>query len=261
MLGQENLVEKIKRYSLDEFPHTLLLEGNKGSGKHMLLDIISNHLKLPLLEITDKLDLESISGYYLRSEPYIYIIDSDKISIKNQYSILKFIEEPLNNSFIILLTSNRYKLLDTIRNRCRILAMNKYTKDVLSDIFPDVDPKIISFCETPGDVLILKNFDLIKEEEFVEKVIYKSDIANFSNMFKISEHIALNNETDKLPLPIFFKLLKMKILLDIKIEDNSNLFKKYIIVEEYFNKSFLPNIDNKYLLDNFLINFWRSSRQ
>ena len=61
--------------------------------------------------------------------PKIYIIDSSTISIKEQNIILKFVEEPLKNSYIIILKNS--KLLPTILNRCQKWKFEAYSKEEL----------------------------------------------------------------------------------------------------------------------------------
>ena len=73
MIGQINLINKLNKYSIDTFPRTTLLIGDKGSGKHLICDYISkNILKLPLYELKD-LSNELITEINLSSNPYIYI--------------------------------------------------------------------------------------------------------------------------------------------------------------------------------------------
>ncbi|HAX74203.1 MAG TPA: DNA polymerase III subunit delta', partial [Firmicutes bacterium] len=55
--------------------------------------------------------------------PKIYIIEeSDKMSVSAANSLLKFLEEPMPNTYAILLTDNKQKLLPTIRSRSVILS-------------------------------------------------------------------------------------------------------------------------------------------
>ena len=53
IIGQEALCERIDRYSLDTFPHTLMLVGSKGSGRHSLCNYVANKFNLITVDITD----------------------------------------------------------------------------------------------------------------------------------------------------------------------------------------------------------------
>lgn len=56
----------------------------------------------------------------------VYIIkEADKLNLAAANSILKFLEEPEDNIVAILLTKNRYQIIDTILSRCQIIALKK----------------------------------------------------------------------------------------------------------------------------------------
>ena len=59
IVGQDNLIKKLNNYTLDTFPHSIILSGEEASGKHMISNYISeNILKLPLIDISDKINSE-----------------------------------------------------------------------------------------------------------------------------------------------------------------------------------------------------------
>lgn len=54
----------------------------------------------------------------------IYIIkDAEKLNSSSANTILKFLEEPEDGIIAVLLTKNRYQVLDTILSRCQILSL------------------------------------------------------------------------------------------------------------------------------------------
>ena len=58
----------------------------------------------------------------------VYIIkEADKLNLAAANSILKFLEEPEDNIVAILLTKNRYQIIDTILSRCQIIALKRKT--------------------------------------------------------------------------------------------------------------------------------------
>ena len=61
----------------------------------------------------------------IESEKRVYIINhAEKLNIAAANSILKFLEEPESNIIAILITDNRYQLLDTIVSRCQIVSFH-----------------------------------------------------------------------------------------------------------------------------------------
>ena len=76
LIGQDKLIQKIDKFTLDTLPRTILLEGLKGSGRHTLINYISNKLNMPVQDISNDLTLETIEEINTRVHPYVYIIDT-----------------------------------------------------------------------------------------------------------------------------------------------------------------------------------------
>ena len=111
MIGQANLLEKINSYTLDTFPHSVLLLGDKGCGKHLLCSEIAKKLELNIVDITENISAEFIDNIYRSCTPNLYVVDLSKFLFdKEQNVLLKFVEEPLTNAFVILLAESRYKI-------------------------------------------------------------------------------------------------------------------------------------------------------
>lgn len=257
---QDKLLQIIDKYTLDSFPRSIILEGKKGSGKHLIVNYICEHLHLTYMDITKNLDFESITSYYLNNEPIIYVIDSSQISEKNQNSILKFLEEPLKNAYIIILTVNKYNLLPTILNRCQIYCLANYTKENLSHFIANTSDNnfILNIAETPGELNSLSNINISNEIEFCLKMISKIDKATFPNALTLSKHIAFNNEQNLIDLSLFVRILKFVILDEIK--KGNDYFKTYELTQKLYKDLDIPNIDKKYLFENYLSNLWYYSR-
>lgn len=67
----------------------------------------------------------------------IYVIEeADKLNIAAANTLLKFLEEPADDIIAILLTKNRYKLLDTILSRCQVLTIgsDNFNYDYIEDV-------------------------------------------------------------------------------------------------------------------------------
>lgn len=63
----------------------------------------------------------------VESDVRVYIINhADKMNPSAANSILKFLEEPEPNIIAILITDNRYQLLDTIISRCQIVSFHNF---------------------------------------------------------------------------------------------------------------------------------------
>jgi len=69
---------------------------------------------------------EEFSKVSLESNRKVYIINEcEKMNAQASNSILKFLEEPVDNIVAILVTNNINKVLKTIISRCQLISLNK----------------------------------------------------------------------------------------------------------------------------------------
>ena len=69
-----------------------MLVGDAGSGKHLICDYIASKFNLLIDNISDRLTLETIEDAATRVSLCLYIIESNKITVKEENTILKFLE-------------------------------------------------------------------------------------------------------------------------------------------------------------------------
>ena len=197
----------------------------------------------------------------IESEYKVYIInDADLITTQGQNALLKTLEEPPHYAIIILITSNYYGLLDTIRSRSQRLNFNKLeNEDVLKyinehNIDIDIKQDLILFLingrigyieKIKNDVDIindlyelisdLKNIDLIElytfEKDFLE---YKDNIENILDYM----------------INIYAYILKNERNINISIIEKSI---EYI---EKCKKNIKGNINFEIAIDNLFQNLW-----
>ena len=103
MIGQDRLLKELKSFDLYSLPHSMMFIGEDGCGKHVLANEISSYYGLSLYDISENIDFETISGIYEKTLEGIYLIDLSNATEREQNVILKFLEEPLDNSYIIIL--------------------------------------------------------------------------------------------------------------------------------------------------------------
>ena len=138
MVGQDKLVAKLKSYSLTTLPHTIMLLGDSGCGKHTLVKELAEYLGLDVIDISNTISLDAILEINSRPIPTIYTIDCSLITERHQNIILKFLEEPSQYAYIFLLCTSKSMLLPTIINRCMIYEFEPYTRDVLSQFLTEL---------------------------------------------------------------------------------------------------------------------------
>ncbi len=257
IIGQEravNLLENALREN--RLAHTLLFSGPEGTGKKLCAVTLAGELNCPeaepgagacgkcascrqisgythpdvkvivpegkaeeiridkIRELRRELHLKPVKGKYK-----IFIInDSEKLNEESSNALLKVLEEPPENSVIILLSSDPSYLLPTIVSRCRIVKFRRLsaveTEKVLEknpDIPADRRRLLAKLSEgSPGNALSLFQNGLEKRAEIL-KWISKSPAVDIDDILKEGEEKTGLNAGDpgqrRANLLIFFDIL------------------------------------------------------
>lgn len=251
--GQEKICNQIDKLTLDSFPRSLMLVGPKGAGKHLIVEYIANKFNLQVIDITTTLDQESIEELYNRVEPYLYIIQANELSVKEENTILKFVEEPLKNSYIILLAETDIGILPTILNRCQIWYLQNYTKEFLKT-FVTTNDYVLDIATTPGQVISLCNTSFDDMLQLADKIIDKIHIASVANTLTLSDKIGFKNETDKYDVKLFVDILLQRIVECCRKSTETRYTSAYMLTSELKKKLAVKNLDYKAQFEKYLIN-------
>ena len=250
-IAQDEVVSFILQNSVDTFPQVTLLSGMAGSGRHTVCSFIGEQYKLPVEEITTK-----IEGIELEAYPKVYIIDLDKVSQSVENALLKILEEPPVASLFILICSNESKVLHTLKNRCYILKLAPYTKEVLRTFLTDsTKGEVLKYADTPGEVVTWEPFDIEEIHKMSQTLIEKIEAATVQNVLSICSKISFDdNEVNKIPLKLFIKVVLEDAANQARICKSS---KRFVYIYKMFNQLLadmsIPNISKDRLLRNALI--------
>ena len=193
--------------------------------------------KEQILDLQEKLMTKSTED-----RPRIYIIkEADKLNKYAANSLLKFLEEPEGNMIAILVTDNRYKVLETIRSRCQIYSLYNVNRNESIENIEEVINIIKVFEEDKKEAIAylpvaLEN-DYRNKDYWVDIfssmiIIYENAIRKRENIdsfedYEILDEINKNNDLDKI-------IHKIDVLFDIvnKLQFNLNvsmMLDKFII--------------------------------
>ena len=160
----------------------------------------------------------------------IYIIkEADKLNESAANTILKFLEEPSDNIVAILVTTNRYKMLETIISRCQILSIDSISNEIN---YNDEIVDLIHFiCD--GDALFI-NYSEILERILPDKIVALKTLKTVQELFV---QYLTNSDNSSLK----------KYLNKLSVE---KIVKYSLIIEEYLKK-LEYNVNYKLWLDSF----------
>ena len=150
-VGHSSLIENFKnRCSNGNLSHAQLISGEDGIGKSILAEILGklilngdlNREYVDIInykpskasfgvddvrEIIDEVNKKPFEG----DKKVIIIHQGNKLTIQAQNALLKTIEEPPTEVYIIILCESLELILDTIKSRCEIYKLTPLTKDEL----------------------------------------------------------------------------------------------------------------------------------
>ena len=263
MVGQKNLIKVLSRYTIDTFPRSSLFLGERGSGRHTLVEYLGKDiLNIPVEDITEKLSEDFISYIYRSVLPFIYIINVDALTEKEQNVMLKLIEEPPVQAFMILICENRNNLLDTIYNRCFVFEMEPYSEEELASfIEEDTDDALVLMAlRTPGKILNTNLSNLMAVKDLCETIADKIQLANFSNTLTIVNKINYKDEYNKFDLNIFLDLLVFTLFNKYLKENNEKVLNMYLCAINERKKLIDSRLNKEVFMQHFLTKLWKVSR-
>lgn len=254
--GQEKLCQRVDRLTLDTMPRTLLLLGEYGSGKHLLTKYIGDKFQLEIEDISDILTLETIDMITTRVSPKIYLIEGSKLTPKNENVILKFLEEPLKNAFIVVTSESKQGIIPTVLNRCQVWELSTYSVELLRTFIDSQDEDndiLLKLADTPGKIMEYQHYPIKDMLDLSRKIFNNMARANFANVLTLSRFVAFKNEKDKFDFNLFLDVL-LEVSLDNCRLNFPNSIEIYKLTNALNNSKYTFNIDKKALFENYLIN-------
>lgn len=271
LLGQDSLKNYVNSLSLENCPHSILLCGAKGSGKHTFCQYLCDTTGMLYIDVkasigNDKLSTKGYSASDLRDYlDYCYtcvdirclIIDYSDIDVKDSSVLLKFLEEPPKNVFIVILTEYPDYVLDTIKNRCRVLCMEPYTNEQLGEFCTCADELdvVLKYATAPGQVIELCRVGLqaVRSVEALCKNIFTQiQNASYSNILNIPETF-FSTSNQNFPFVVFLRILTTTIF-DM-INQSQIPFSYYdaaLLTFKFIDNCRNPRIDKRVELEHYL---------
>lgn len=256
--GQEVLINKINNLTLDDLPRSIIFQGRVGSGRHSLSRYIADKFNLQIEDISTCISLEKIEEINTSTFPKVYTIDSSIITVREQNILLKLLEEPLKNTYLIIMCINTHLLKPTIVNRCQIWNMQTYKDSQLlryiPDSYDDDRDKLLSISRTPGQVIANSNYRVSEIFELCGKIFDKIHVASIPNTLSISSKLSYkNSNTSEYSWDIFISAL-VQVAYENCLKNIPNSIQDYILTEKLYNDSYsIGNVDRRCLLENYLI--------
>ncbi|MCK4635949.1 MAG: hypothetical protein KAT32_03720 [Candidatus Moranbacteria bacterium] len=214
-------------------------------------------------EKNGKVKQKNISVSQIREAVRIFHLSADKkakiIIIKNahkmtvgaQNALLKTLEEPPENAFLILTTSEISNLLETIVSRCFKISFNLLEKEELQRI--SNDEELID--NAMGRPELLQK--IIADSEFSDWIKYSVEQlqglakSSMGEKIDLAEALSKKNKSD---LDIFLQVWIWRIRKAAHKTKQYNLLKFASRVENVFHELHLNNVNTRLLLEDLFLN-------
>lgn len=251
LVGFESLKSSLlSSYKSNKLHHAIIIDGKKGIGKasfakNLALEIL-NQSQPDLLIIAKEADKKEISVDKIRliadfvnqtsaaaKSKFIIIDSACQLNKSSSNALLKILEEPRDNNFLILISHNQNKILPTIKSRCQIIKAPPFSLENFTKI---LQSNVAKFSTTEIEFL-----SEICDNSPAQALKYGNDFSEFYELFLVS---LLNKKLDE-------KLIK-------KIADKNFSFDIFVTIIEFFlnrlTKCFSGTINNFYFTEaeNFL---------
>ncbi len=184
-----------------------------------------------------------------KSAKVLIIDDAHRMTIAAQNALLKSLEEPRDNRYIILVTHNTDRLLQTIQSRCFNLPFDMVGIDELDGNYDDEFLKDMG--GRPGFLERVKS-----DDDFRDIVIYARKQLQELAQKKVYERLDLASELSKKDdeyLNIFLNVWIYRIWAAAHKTKKFQLVKVADKVEMVLNKMQLTNVNKQLALEDLLL--------
>jgi len=271
MIGQTTILQKIDfAIAKNKFPRFLVIRGVKGSGKKELVKYIANKFECETLFFGTSVESirQLITTCYQQTKKLLYVItDAEKLSANAENALLKVVEEPPRNAYIIL-TINSDSLLATINSRATTICMAEYSRAELKQYAQDIlklktnIDELLDICDTPGELLTLSAINYNTVFDYCENVVNLIGKANIGSALRIALKIKLREKDEEnnelFNLDIFLKVLSH--IYYLRCQDSTGNTEKFMLNYTCWQyvfeaiKQINKNYNKQYIVDELILN-------
>lgn len=241
LISSQNLFDGHHARSMHNYPDLYIIDG-------FTQTINKDNIKA----IIEKLQLTPLDVCRVR---ILYIKNIENASKQSLNSLLKFIENPHADTYVIMTTHHIHNVLSTIRSRAieikvRPISKESLTNQLLSANYPKTTAQVVATFANNFEEAIL----LLKNEDFIK--LYKQVMDILTLVYNNPDHLiallteVINKKNYRLVLAIILSFTKdiIKIKDNLPIDNDQYHF----LIEKYANTTF-DYFQTFKLINQFLI--------
>lgn len=268
MIGQKKLLNIIdNQIESNQFPKFSILLGEIGQGKKRLSKHIANRIGCDLVLFGNKIEdvRNCIEMAYTQTEKILYVIDGfDEMSIGGKNALLKLIEEPPHNAYIVILVRLKENLLETIISRGQLYELEQYTTEELIEFLEkkgvDNTEKYLIVCDSPGSIEKALDSNIDDILDLSKRVVDYIDKVTLANLLKVTKEIKLKEKDNGYDAGLFLNSLQNQLFSRMKtekqLEERVKLVEFSGIVSKAKKDLFAKSLNKLMIIDQLLIGGW-----
>ena len=247
--NEDNKYDQTKLHINKENKSYKLIQNNSHPNFY-LIDVSEEKKTIDISQIRKMINYSNKSSF--NNNPRFVLIDNiENLNKNSTNALLKIVEEPNQNINFILIHNNEKNILPTLKSRCLLFKINfsfneciNIINSLLDDnIFDLINNDLISYYNTPGDIINLINFAkekkinlnefslkelleyLINNSYYKKNKLVKSLLINFIELYFLKEY---NKSSSKKSLLYIYHLFLDKIHNTEKFNlDEESLFLEF----------------------------------
>ena len=171
----EDLKYDSKNLTINKENRSFKLLLNDSHPNFYLVDLLNDKKNIDVAQIREMITYTTKSTFNNKSR-FILIDNIENLNKNSINALLKIIEEPNENLFFILINNNEKYILPTLKSRCLTFKINftfnqsidVSNKILNQNIFELINPDLINYYNTPGEIINLINFSLDKNISLID---------------------------------------------------------------------------------------------
>ena len=209
---QQKLFDEITNTKLTDLPHTIMLTGQTDGDFEEVIEHMGKTYDIPVKDITEDISLDLLMEIAQSPTSMLDVINVSFITEKHQNVILKFIEEPPTNAWIVLVVTYECegRILATITNRCVQWELEEYTILDLRELTDNT--VILKYAKTPKQVEMYSKLPIEDMMNLAVNVVNNIGKARFSNCLVITSKMAFKDTDKGYPVILFLRMLRSALL-------------------------------------------------
>ena len=223
--GNEDFKYNLNEFTINSENKSFQLIQNNTHPNFYLVDILSEKKNIDINQIREMITFTNKSTF--NNMPKFILIDNIEYLSKNSINaLLKVIEEPNDNIFFILISNSEKPILSTLISRCLIFRINfsfnhsmyVCNKIINENVFDLINYDLISYYNTPGEIVNLINFSKDKDID-----LKNYTLTNFLNLLIENGHYKKNKHVKSL----LINFIELFFLKEYKVNNSKKPLLKF----------------------------------